>query len=69
MFCFVFLQEKKFVLETNGARIAKVSVFETNRLSKNNLVGYCEIDLLEFLSRVSFFTCFFIVHSSLSNTF
>ncbi|KAJ0734254.1 putative phosphatidylserine decarboxylase [Helianthus annuus] len=49
----VWNSEKKFVLETNGARIAKVSVFETNRLSKNNLVGYCEIDVLEFLSRVS----------------
>nr|KAJ0198114.1 hypothetical protein LSAT_V11C700373060 [Lactuca sativa] len=45
--------EKKFVLELNGPHIAKISVFETNRLSKNNLVGYCEIDLFEFLSRVS----------------
>ncbi|KAI7738701.1 hypothetical protein M8C21_030803 [Ambrosia artemisiifolia] len=49
----VWKSEKKFVLEKNGAHIAKVSVFETNRVSKNNLVGYCEIDLFEFLSRVS----------------
>ncbi|KAI3752806.1 hypothetical protein L2E82_24843 [Cichorium intybus] len=45
--------EKKFVLESNGPHIAKISVFETNRLSKNNLIGYCEIDLFEFLSRAS----------------
>ncbi|CAI9294337.1 unnamed protein product [Lactuca saligna] len=45
--------EKKFVLELNGPHMAKISVFETNRLSKNNLVGYCEIDLFEFLSQVS----------------
>ncbi|KAI3509367.1 hypothetical protein L1887_24592 [Cichorium endivia] len=45
--------EKKFVLELNGPHIAKISVFETNRLSKNNLIGYCEIDLFEFLSRAS----------------
>ncbi|KAL4556048.1 hypothetical protein LXL04_038686 [Taraxacum kok-saghyz] len=45
--------EKKFVLESNGPHMAKISVFETNRLSKNNLIGYCEIDLFEFLSRVS----------------
>ncbi|XP_076936567.1 phosphatidylserine decarboxylase proenzyme 2-like [Bidens hawaiensis] len=49
----VWNSEKKFVLEKNGAHIAKVSVFETNRLSKNKLNGYCEIDLFDFLSRVS----------------
>lgn len=26
---------------------------QTNRLSRNNLIGYCEVDLLEFLSQVS----------------
>ncbi|KAH6557104.1 hypothetical protein KP509_1Z134400, partial [Ceratopteris richardii] len=41
--------EKKIALEENGARIARISVFETNRLSKNNLVGYCEIDLTDAL--------------------
>ncbi|KAL3515571.1 hypothetical protein ACH5RR_022473 [Cinchona calisaya] len=45
--------EKKLLLEKNGAHIARISVFETNRLSKNNLVGYCEIDLLEFLTQDS----------------
>ena len=27
---------------------------QTNRLSKSNLVGHCEIDLFEFLTQVSF---------------
>ncbi|XP_019232956.1 PREDICTED: phosphatidylserine decarboxylase proenzyme 2-like isoform X3 [Nicotiana attenuata] len=45
--------EKKLLLERHGAHIARISVFETNRLSKNNLIGYCEIDLLEFLSQDS----------------
>ncbi|KAK9069550.1 hypothetical protein SSX86_011454 [Deinandra increscens subsp. villosa] len=49
----VWNSEKKFVLEKNGPHMAKVSVFETNRLSKNNLIGYCEIDLFEILSRLS----------------
>lgn len=38
--------EKKLLLERNGPRIARISVFETNRLSKNNLIGFCEIDIL-----------------------
>ncbi|KAK1430248.1 hypothetical protein QVD17_12856 [Tagetes erecta] len=41
--------EKKFLLEKNGPHVAKITVFETNRLSKNNLIGYCEVDLFEFL--------------------
>ncbi|KAL8536111.1 hypothetical protein ACS0TY_011658 [Phlomoides rotata] len=45
--------EKKLLLERNGAHVARISVFETNRISKNNLIGYCEIDLYEFLSRDS----------------
>ncbi|XP_057803944.1 phosphatidylserine decarboxylase proenzyme 3-like isoform X3 [Salvia miltiorrhiza] len=45
--------EKKLLLERNGARVARISVFETNRLSKNNLIGYCEIDLYDFLTRDS----------------
>ncbi|KAI3739763.1 hypothetical protein L2E82_30174 [Cichorium intybus] len=49
----IWNSEKKFVLESNGPHIAKISVFETNRLSKNNLIEYCEIDLFEFLSRAS----------------
>ncbi|KAG9457288.1 hypothetical protein H6P81_001796 [Aristolochia fimbriata] len=47
----VWNSEKKVVLEKNGAHIARISVFETNRLSRNNLVGYCDIDLLDELSR------------------
>ncbi|KAL8222709.1 hypothetical protein R6Q57_020108 [Mikania cordata] len=43
--------EKKFLLERNGPHVAKISVFETNRLSKNHLIGYCDVDLFEFLSR------------------
>ncbi|CAN1332334.1 Phosphatidylserine decarboxylase proenzyme 2 [Linum perenne] len=43
------LQEKKLLLEKNGPHILRISVFETNRLSKNKLIGYREIDLLEFL--------------------
>ncbi|KAI7751965.1 hypothetical protein M8C21_022061, partial [Ambrosia artemisiifolia] len=45
--------EKKFVLERNGPHVAKISVFETNRLSKNHLIGYCEVDLFDFLSQDS----------------
>ncbi|CAN0880099.1 Phosphatidylserine decarboxylase proenzyme 2 [Linum grandiflorum] len=45
----VWNSEKKFLLEKNGPHIARISVFETNRVSKNNLIGFCEIDLLEFL--------------------
>lgn len=43
----VWKSEKKVALEANGPRIARISVFETNRLSKSNLVGYCEIDLTD----------------------
>ncbi|KAJ0973135.1 hypothetical protein J5N97_021094 [Dioscorea zingiberensis] len=49
----VWKSEKKIVLEKHGPHIARISVFETNRLSKNNLVGYCEIDLLEVLTQDS----------------
>ncbi|KAL2254388.1 UNVERIFIED_CONTAM: Phosphatidylserine decarboxylase proenzyme 2 [Sesamum indicum] len=43
--------EKKLLLERNGAHVARISVFETNRMSKNNLIGFCEIDLYDFLTR------------------
>uniref|UniRef100_A0A0D3EYX2 Phosphatidylserine decarboxylase proenzyme 2 n=1 Tax=Oryza barthii TaxID=65489 RepID=A0A0D3EYX2_9ORYZ len=43
--------EKKVVVETNGPHIARISVFETNRFSKNTLVGYCEVDLFELLTK------------------
>jgi hypothetical protein len=46
------VQEKKVVVETNGPHIARISVFETNRFSKNTLVGYCEVDLFELLTKV-----------------
>ncbi|GLT96660.1 hypothetical protein SLE2022_142670 [Rubroshorea leprosula] len=45
--------ETKLLLEKNGPRVARISVFETNRLLKNNLIGYCEIDLLDFLAQDS----------------
>ncbi|CAN1848797.1 Phosphatidylserine decarboxylase proenzyme 2 [Linum perenne] len=45
----VWNSEKKLLLEKNGPHILRISVFETNRLSKNKLIGYREIDLLEFL--------------------
>ncbi|KAK4438222.1 Phosphatidylserine decarboxylase proenzyme 2 [Sesamum alatum] len=45
--------EKKLLLERNGAHVARISVFETNRMSKNNLIGFCEIDLYDFLTRDS----------------
>ncbi|KAL3676101.1 hypothetical protein R1sor_026049 [Riccia sorocarpa] len=37
--------KKNIVLESNGPRMVRVTVFETNRFSKNNLVGYCDLDL------------------------
>eukprot|EP00268_Persea_americana_P040740 TRINITY_DN4051_c0_g1_i1.p1 TRINITY_DN4051_c0_g1~~TRINITY_DN4051_c0_g1_i1.p1 ORF type:complete len:651 (-),score=103.53 TRINITY_DN4051_c0_g1_i1:858-2810(-) len=49
----VWKSEKKLVLEKNGPHIARVSVYETNRLCRNNLIGYCEVDLVEVLSRDS----------------
>ncbi|EPS66941.1 hypothetical protein M569_07835, partial [Genlisea aurea] len=49
----IWNSEKKILLERNGARVARLSVFETNRMSKNNLVGYCEIDIYDFLKRDS----------------
>ncbi|XP_047180296.1 phosphatidylserine decarboxylase proenzyme 2-like isoform X1 [Vigna umbellata] len=49
----VWNSEKKLLLEQNGAHVARVSVFETNKLSSNTLVGYCEVDLLEFLTKDS----------------
>ncbi|KAK7331683.1 hypothetical protein VNO80_28420 [Phaseolus coccineus] len=49
----VWNSEKKLLLEQNGAHVARISVFETNKLSSNTLVGYCEVDLLEFLTKVA----------------
>ncbi|XP_078433791.1 phosphatidylserine decarboxylase proenzyme 2-like [Wolffia australiana] len=43
----VWNSEKKLIFERDGPNIARVSVFETNTLSKNNLVGYCEIELCD----------------------
>ncbi|XVE66507.1 hypothetical protein DITRI_Ditri08aG0084700 [Diplodiscus trichospermus] len=42
--------ERKLLLERNGAHLARISVFETNRLSKNNLIGCCDINLLDYLA-------------------
>ncbi|KAL1336283.1 phosphatidylserine decarboxylase proenzyme 2 isoform X1 [Arachis hypogaea] len=47
----VWNSEKKLLLEQNGPHVARISVYETNKLSSNTLVGYCEIDLLEFLTQ------------------
>ncbi|CAA3030919.1 phosphatidylserine decarboxylase proenzyme 3-like [Olea europaea subsp. europaea] len=49
----VWNSEKKLLLEKKGAHVARISVFETNRLSKNNLIGYCEINLAEFITQES----------------
>ncbi|XP_021863712.2 phosphatidylserine decarboxylase proenzyme 2 isoform X2 [Spinacia oleracea] len=49
----VWNSEKKVLLESNGPRIARVSVYETNLLKKNNLIGYCDIDLFLFLTQDS----------------
>lgn len=49
----VWNSEKKLLLESNGSHTARVSVYETNLLKKNNLIGYCEIDLLLFLTQDS----------------
>ncbi|KAI8026284.1 Phosphatidylserine decarboxylase proenzyme 2 [Camellia lanceoleosa] len=49
----IWNSEKKLLLESNGPHVARISVFETNRLCKNNLVGLCEVDLFEFLTQDS----------------
>ncbi|KAJ7946690.1 Phosphatidylserine decarboxylase proenzyme 2 [Quillaja saponaria] len=49
----IWNSEKKLLLEKSGPHIARISVFETKKLSRNNIVGYCEIDLLEFLTQDS----------------
>ncbi|WCJ18618.1 Phosphatidylserine decarboxylase proenzyme 2 [Euphorbia peplus] len=49
----VWNSEKKILLDRNGPHVARISVFETNRIKKNNLIGYCEIDLFEFLTQDS----------------
>lgn len=49
----VWNSEKKLLLESNGPHIARVSVYETNLLKKNNLIGYCDIDLFLFLTQDS----------------
>ncbi|KAJ8442224.1 hypothetical protein Cgig2_005164 [Carnegiea gigantea] len=48
-----FLQKKKILLESNGPHVARVSIYETNILTKNNLIGHCEIDLFQFLTQDS----------------
>lgn len=61
--------EKKLLLERNGPCVVRISVFETNRLSKNDLIGYCEIDLLDFLARDldSEYEIFDLLHPSSAN--
>ncbi|XP_057550211.1 phosphatidylserine decarboxylase proenzyme 2-like isoform X2 [Amaranthus tricolor] len=51
--CNFWQQEKKLLLESNGPHIARISVYETNLLKKNNLIGYCEVDLMLFLTEDS----------------
>ncbi|KAL8061046.1 hypothetical protein ABFX02_02G063200 [Erythranthe guttata] len=45
--------EKKLLLEKNGAHVARISVYETNKMSKNNIIGLCEVDLYDFLTQDS----------------
>ncbi|XP_023636706.1 phosphatidylserine decarboxylase proenzyme 2 isoform X3 [Capsella rubella] len=45
----IWNSEKKLLLEKNGPSLARVSVFETNRLSSNKIVGYCELDIFDFV--------------------
>ncbi|KAL5703743.1 phosphatidylserine decarboxylase [Ranunculus cassubicifolius] len=45
--------EAKLLLENNGPRLARITVFETNRVAKNNLVGYCEINLVDAITKES----------------
>ncbi|XP_030510745.1 phosphatidylserine decarboxylase proenzyme 3 [Cannabis sativa] len=47
----VWNSEKKLLLEKDGPHVARISVFETNTVSSNTLVGYCEINLLEYLTQ------------------
>ncbi|XP_021742063.1 phosphatidylserine decarboxylase proenzyme 2-like isoform X2 [Chenopodium quinoa] len=47
----VWNSEKKLLLESNGPHIARVTVYETNLLKKNNLIGYCDINLFVFLTQ------------------
>ncbi|XP_020872759.1 phosphatidylserine decarboxylase proenzyme 2 [Arabidopsis lyrata subsp. lyrata] len=44
----IWNSEKKLLLEKNGPSLARVSVFETNRLSRNKIIGYCELDIFDF---------------------
>ncbi|XP_010443394.1 PREDICTED: phosphatidylserine decarboxylase proenzyme 2-like [Camelina sativa] len=41
--------EKKLLLEKNGPSLVRISVFETNKLSRNKIVGYCELDIFDFV--------------------
>ncbi|CAA6660367.1 unnamed protein product [Spirodela intermedia] len=59
--------KSKLLLERDGPNIARISVFETNRLSKNNMVGYCEIDLFEVLSSDSISNISFTLADPLSS--
>ncbi|KAE8722738.1 Phosphatidylserine decarboxylase proenzyme 2 [Hibiscus syriacus] len=61
--------ERKLLLEKNGPRLARISVFEMNRLSKSNLIGYCEINLLDYLTQDSDsdFGTFNLIDPGLSN--
>ncbi|KAL5703747.1 phosphatidylserine decarboxylase [Ranunculus cassubicifolius] len=43
--------EVKLLLENNGPRLARIAVFETNLLAQNNLVGYCEINLVDAITK------------------
>ncbi|CAN8301580.1 unnamed protein product [Cochlearia groenlandica] len=45
----IWNSEKKLLLEKNGPSLARVSVFETNKLSRNKIVGYCELDIFDFI--------------------
>ncbi|XP_010483223.1 PREDICTED: phosphatidylserine decarboxylase proenzyme 2-like [Camelina sativa] len=45
----IWNSEKKLLLEKNGPSLVRISVFETNKLSRNKIVGYCELDIFDFV--------------------
>ncbi|KAI4375553.1 hypothetical protein MLD38_013409 [Melastoma candidum] len=47
----VWNSEKKLLLEKNGPHIARISLYETNRIKSGNLIGYCDLDLIDFLTQ------------------
>ncbi|CAD5335122.1 unnamed protein product [Arabidopsis thaliana] len=53
----IWNSEKKLLLEKNGPSLARVSVFETNRVARNKIIGYCELDIFDFVVQEPESTC------------